>query len=133
MSQRQKIQTSVDAYKSLVPEQLTDTYKGIIAALKTINEGTFEDISAVMKVDKSVVWKRLSELASMQIIYRPGNKRMLKSGRNGYTWMLCNPDKTEKDVKFSREAISKTKPIEHYAKNINQISKTVQTDMFASK
>jgi predicted transcriptional regulator len=103
MNQREKIQTSLDAYHSLEPKQLTEIYGKILMALSVINEGTFEDIAAYLKIDKSRVWKRLSELASMQLIYRTQNRRMLKSGRSGFTWRLCNPEKTEQ---VSRETLS---------------------------
>lgn len=82
--------TSTEAYHSLVPAEMQEIYRLILSALSVLNEATFEEIAAHMRVDKSRVWKRLSELDRMELIYRPGNKRPLKSGRSGFTWMLRN-------------------------------------------
>jgi len=92
---RNVVETSKAAFRSLKVEELNETYRQILDALREINEGTFEDLAAYMRVDKSRVWKRLSELDRMELIYRSGNKRMLKSGRMGFTWMLRNPVKTD--------------------------------------
>jgi predicted transcriptional regulator len=98
MSQREKIQTSLDAYHSLNAKELNETYKQILSALSVLGEADFETIAAYLKCNPSKIWKRMSELHKMELIYRPGNKRMLKSGRNGFTWMLCNPYKTEQPI-----------------------------------
>jgi predicted transcriptional regulator len=94
-------ETSKEAYKSLDPARLRESYKKILLALSELGSGTFEDISKKMKVDKSVVWKRLSELHQMELIYRPGEKKLLKSGRNGYVWSLTTKGmpKTENEMK----------------------------------
>lgn len=91
MGKRKNPETSNEAYRSLKAVEVRETYKNILFALSIIKEGTFEDISRQMNVAPAVVWKRLSELADDGKIYRPGNKRPLKSGRNGYTWMLITP------------------------------------------
>ena len=94
-------ETSKEAYQQLDLSQLRETYRNILLALAELGSGTFEDIAAKMKVDKSTVWKRLSELQRMELIYRPGTKKMLKSGRNGYMWALTSQSipKTEKSMK----------------------------------
>lgn len=81
-------QTSIDAYNSLDPAQLADIYKNILSALAIIKAGTFEDISAQAKLDRDRVWKRLNELEKMELIFRPGTKKKLRSGREGYIWQL---------------------------------------------
>jgi predicted ArsR family transcriptional regulator len=115
MSKRNNPSTSKDAYKSLTPAQLTETYGGILEALKKINEGTFEQIAQSMKVKPDKVWKRISELMAMGLIYRPGNKRTLKSGRQGYTYMLSEPGKEK--VRTTERAIP-GKSVGQYAKDI---------------
>ena len=90
MSERKNPETSNEAYRSLKVSELNETYRLILSALSVLGEGTFEDISAYLKVDKSRIWKRMSELERMQLVYRPGNKRLLKSGRNGFTWCLTS-------------------------------------------
>lgn len=101
MSQRKNPDTSKEAFRSLKAEELAETYKGIILALSRIGEGHFEDIALQMRVKPEKVWKRLSELKEQGLIYRPGNKKALRSGRNGYTWMLTENGlpKTDKSQK----------------------------------
>lgn len=96
---RKNPETSIDAYKSLDPQQLNETYRQILSALDSLGEGSFEDIAAFLKEPPAKIWKRLGELGKMELIYRPGNKRMLKSGRMGFTWMRTNPSKTEQQKK----------------------------------
>lgn len=88
MSKRKNPETSKAAFKSLDPDKLNERYSLILEALSIIKEGTFEEISRVAGLEDKVVWKRLSELAVSGLIYRPGNKRKLRSGREGYTWCL---------------------------------------------
>jgi len=42
-------ETSIDAYRSLDPRELNETYRQILHALDEIGEGTFEDIAAFLK------------------------------------------------------------------------------------
>lgn len=96
---RQNPETSNEAYRSLDPRQLNDTYRQILSALDAIGRGTFEDVAAWLKCNPSKIWKRMSELSKMELIYRPGTKKVLKSGRQGYEWMRTNPSKTEVQAK----------------------------------
>lgn len=130
MSKQQQPETSLEAYKSLDVATLTDIYKKILGVLAVIGEGTFEDIAAQLRVDKSRVWKRMSELERMELVYRPGNKRVLKSGRQGYTWMLTN-GATPKTTKT--EQMLKGKGIEAHTRRISEISErsaVVQQNLF---
>jgi len=101
MPERKNPETSNEAWRSITTADLNDIYKKIIDALNVLGEGTFEEIAAVAMVDKSRVWKRLSEMQRMELCYRPGKKKKLKSGRNGFTWMLCANalKKTEATIK----------------------------------
>jgi predicted transcriptional regulator len=118
MSKRKNPETSKAAFKSLDPDKLNERYTLILEALAKIKEGTFEEISRAAKLNKSVVWKRLSELAASNLIYRPGNKRKLKSGREGYTWMLVG-EVAEKLQ--SRERSLDGKSVSDYSKEITTI------------
>lgn len=88
MAKRSNPETSTAAYKSLRIEDLNDTYREVVAALNEIGNGTFEDIAAHLKCSPSKIWKRLSELEKMEFIYRPGTKKTLKSGRQGFEWAI---------------------------------------------
>jgi len=82
--------TSKEAYKSLNPDEIRGAYRDIMIALSVLIKGTFEDISAYLGEDKSRIWKRLSEMERMGLIFRPGSKKVLKSGRQGYEWALTS-------------------------------------------
>jgi predicted transcriptional regulator len=108
-------ETSKEAYRSLDPNQLNQTYRDILKALKQLTEATYEEIAVHLNENPSKIWKRLSELNKAELIYRPGTKRLLKSGRNGFTWKLKTDD-NEQDRPF--------KPIE--GKAVVDFSKTIQ-------
>lgn len=117
-------QTSIDAFRSLSPIKLSDTYKKIILALSELGSGTFEDIAKKMKVDKSVVWKRLSELERANILYRPGTKKTLKSGRSGFVWMILSLDKISTIIEEAK--LKSTQTIQDHSRNIQAIANSNQ-------
>jgi predicted transcriptional regulator len=86
MSKRKNPETSIEAYQSLDPDSIRDIYKRILWALSQINEGTYECISHALKEKDSKIWKRLKEMQDIGLIYRTENKKVLSSGRKGYTW-----------------------------------------------
>lgn len=125
MAKRKVIETSRAAFQSLQPDHLAEIYRKILEALSKIGEGTFEEIAASAKLPKERVWKRLSELAKDDLIYRPGNKKALRSGREGYTWRLTDKSipktqNAEKALKgpsvadYSRKLIPKKKPTQQH-------------------
>jgi len=113
-------ETSEAAHRSLDPTQLSETRRKILYALSQLFEGTFEDIAVYLKVEKSTIWKRLSELAKDGLIYRTGNKKALRSGRAGYTWRLT--DKTLPKT-TTAEKMLKGPGIAHYSRKIHAIAK----------
>lgn len=121
-------ETSLEAYKSLDPARLTDTYKKILLGLFELGSGTFEDIAKKMKVDKSVVWKRLSELERSNIIYRPGTKKTLKSGRVGFVWMIKSLDGISSLIE--EEKLKATQTIQDHSRNIQAISNSQINKLF---
>lgn len=111
---RKMIETSVEAYRSLDPRELREIYRQILLALDSLGEATHEEIAAFLHLNPSRIWKRLSEAAKMELIYRPGNKRKLKSGRMGFTWMRSNPSRTKeekKDIQNFMDEYQREKPI----------------------
>jgi predicted transcriptional regulator len=115
-------QTSIDAFKSLDRAKLSDTYKKIILALAALGSGTFEDIAKKMKVNESVVWKRLSELERANILYRPGTKKTLKSGKLGFVWMILSLDIISSLIEESK--LKSTQTIQDHSRNIQSIAKS---------
>lgn len=128
MSKSKIQETSMEAYRSLDPTKLRDTYKRIILALSELGSGTFEDIAKKMKVDKSVVWKRLSELERANILYRPGTKKTLKSGRSGFVWMVLSLDGISSLIEEVK--LKSTPTIQDHSRNIQAIaeSKPIQVN-----
>lgn len=95
MSKRNVPQTSKDAHASLKQTEIREMYKRILEALRLIKEGHMEDIAAACKVKPEKVWKRLSEMNEMGLIYRPGNRKKLSSGCSGYTWRITSDEPAE--------------------------------------
>lgn len=114
MAKRKQPETSLEAFRSLDVVQLTEIHQKILWALGQLKEATFEEIALCLRVPKERIWKRMSELAKAEKIYRPGNKRSLQSGRQGFTWMLKDGE--------TIPASLPGKSISDYSKSITQLS-----------
>jgi predicted ArsR family transcriptional regulator len=108
--------TSKAAYDSLKPEMLREDYRLILFALKNIKEGTSQEISASLKLPDDKIRKRLSELAKMGLIYKPGHTHVTKSGNKAYVWRLVEGNEPVQQPK-----ILPGKPVHEYAKAIKSI------------
>lgn len=113
MAKRKLPDTSVDAYNSLDQSQLAEIYQNILFTLRAIQKGTFQDISGFMMVEDARVWKRLAELEKMGFIHRPGTKKKLRSGREGYEWALT--------LKGSPTIQEHSRQIQSIAAKVNQL------------
>lgn len=120
MTTRKHCETSKEAYLSLEPEKIQQIYTDIMKALSVIGEGTFEDIASNLKIDKSRVWKRLSEMQKNGMIFNTGRKKLLKSNRNGFTWMLTqnNTPKTDKEENKFRDKTTFT----NHTRKLSQVN-----------
>jgi predicted transcriptional regulator len=119
MSKKQKPETSLAAYRSLDPVQMAEIYQKILWGLGQIKEGSYEDVALAIRLPKERVWKRLSELMKAGLIYRPGNTKILSSGRKGFTWRLVAKDGPNEKV---TEKSLPGKTISDYSKSIKQLS-----------
>lgn len=90
MSKRNNPQTSKDAFASLDPEKLGEIYKKIVAALRELKQGTYEDIAKVLKMKPEKIWKRMSEAHSKGLVERTGERKKMASGREGFVWIPTN-------------------------------------------
>ena len=117
MGKRKIADTSRAAYESLTPDKLRDDYKKIMSALSVIEEGTSEQIAAKLKCKPDKIWKRLSEMVKMEVIIKPGNKRPLKSGCNGYTYVLTEKGKQLVECNLS---MIPGKTVQDFSRAINQ-------------
>ena len=81
--------TSISAYESVKKDVISSHQGKIINALLLIKSGTYEEIANHLKWDdKNRAARRLSELERLQIVYKPGEKRKTKSGRDAYVYRL---------------------------------------------
>lgn len=126
MATRKNPQTSLDAHKSLQPEQLRETYKQILDALKVLGTASSEQIATYLTVDHSKIHKRTKEMEGMELIFRPGHRVPTKSGCTAYVWQLCgNQPKTTK-----AEKALKGNSVSDYSKKISEIGKQQQQKLF---
>lgn len=114
MSKRTNPSTSTDAYKSLQPDQIRAMYVKIVEALKVIGPSTYEQLAAYMNEKPERVWKRLSEAGRLNLIHRPGERRVMASGRQGFVWAVGAPSEPAR----KRERAMKGKTVAQFAKEI---------------
>jgi len=120
---RNNPETSTEAFRSFEPIKLREIYEKILWGIGQLGECTFEELSVAIKVPKEKIWKRLSEMARLNLIYRPGNKRTLASGCLGYTWKLVEKDK---EPKIETEKFPEGATIQDHSRSIQEISKKAQ-------
>ncbi len=127
MSKKRPPQTSVDAFRSLDPEKISQTHQKIINALALIHKGHFEDIAAKAKINPSSCWKRLSELREKGLIERTTERKNLSSGSQGSVWKL-----TEKGRQAVTEGVLPGKSVADFARALiqPQISPLLQQKLF---
>lgn len=96
--------TSHEAYKSMTKDLLSNHHTKIIEALNYLGNATFEEIAIHLQWDdKNRAARRLSELEREQIIYKPGEKRLTKSGRNAFVYALIK--KEDRKVEYTQSLL----------------------------
>jgi predicted transcriptional regulator len=86
--------TSHEAYKMATPEMLSEHHSKIILALQVLGRATSEEIAAYLNwEDRNRAARRMSELEANSIVFKPGEKRKTKYGRNAYVYQLINKEK----------------------------------------
>ena len=100
-------QTSLDAYHSQTSEKLTADHQKIVDALNILGQSNYENIAALARMDRHAVGRRLKEMELHGLIYKPGTKSFLKSGRYGYDYRLTNPEKVDKKIEPKKSVVIK--------------------------
>lgn len=95
------------------PKKTREIYAQITWALTQIGEGTYEEIALALRVDKSKVWKRLSEMQRLEMIVKTETRKKLSSGATGYTW--------KNTLKTSLTVQDRSRNIESIAKTVTQL------------
>lgn len=101
MSKRKNPPTSTEAYKSIDPSTIRKMYKDILGTLNIIETGTYEDIASFLEEKPERIWRRLSEMGEMGLIHRPGDRKLMSSGRYGMVWKIgaaVEPEKKKKKI-----------------------------------
>ena len=98
-------ETSREAYNSLHPETQRKMYDKIIAALKVLGVAHYEDLSDYLGCqDRNQISRRLKEMEGLQLIWKPGGKKLTKRGRNAFVYQLTSESspKTEATEKVMK-------------------------------
>src|ERR1700739_2406135 len=115
MGTRKNPETSNEAFRSLDPIKINEIHKKILAALGVLNSGTYEELATHLNLEPQRVWRRLSELGKANLIHRPGERKTMKSGRQGMVWKLGpSPEPIKK-----KERVMAGKSVVDYSKAIN--------------
>ena len=80
--------TSSDAYESIKDHRQVMYDKIIVGLVKLGVGGTFEEIAFASKLKPDQVWKRLSEMEQLGIIFNVGITRPTTSGRKAMVRQL---------------------------------------------
>lgn len=84
-------ETSHEAFDLMTKPLISNHQQQIIHALKQLKKATFEEIAIFLDWDdKNRAARRLSEMEREQIIYKTGEKRKTKYGRNAFVYCLTN-------------------------------------------
>jgi predicted transcriptional regulator len=89
--QRKLPSTSIEAYKMVHDEMRNEHHRKIVAALRKLKIANYEEISTLTTLEKTQVGRRLCELERMEIVYKPGVKKLTRSGRPAFVYQL-RPD-----------------------------------------
>lgn len=117
MGKRKVPPTSLEAWRSITQEQLSDHHAKILSALALIKRGSAEKISDNSTLSYWQVTKRLSELERKQLIYKTGAIVATKTGRKAEVYALCKPGEVPKK---ETERLMPGKTVADYAKGFYQ-------------
>jgi predicted ArsR family transcriptional regulator len=113
--------TSLEANRRAVPEMREAHHAKIIEALKELRSANYEIIAKKLGMDRHQIGRRLSELESTGVVYKPGIKTKTSSGREAFNYALtCEPklsptEEADVIIKHATELTSKKK-VTFYAK-----------------
>lgn len=119
---RKNPSTSIDAYRALDPEKISQTHQKIINALGALGKGHYEDLAKKAGIKPDSCWKRLSELRTAGLIHRTEERKKLKSGSQGSVWILTDAGKSK-----TTESILPGKSVADFSKAILNQPKPNQT------
>lgn len=84
-----QVETSKEAFLALRPEHLRKMYVRIVEALKVLGTAHYEDLSDYLQCqDRNQISRRLKEMEEMELIWKPGGKKLTKRNRNAFVYQL---------------------------------------------
>lgn len=92
MPKRKVAETSLEAWRSITQEQLSDHHAKILAALTDLKKASAEQISTHTNLHYWQITRRMSELERKNLIYKTGVKVATRTGRSAAVYALCKPD-----------------------------------------
>lgn len=131
MNKQNLPETSHAANVSMTYEMRKKHHGKIILALKEIGSGNYEQIADFLGMDRHQVGRRLKELETEMIVWKPGLKSNTKSGRQAFIYQLTGQSqpKVEKEHTFKKGEMG----FDTYANEIiksAQNNGTVQQELF---
>lgn len=115
---RKKVETSIEAYNLLNEEHISNHHRKILIALRLLKNGNYEQISQKASMDRHQVARRLNELESKGLVYKPGIKTLTSTGRNSFVYSLTADGKVYSPAPVER--VMKGKSVSDFAKEIIQ-------------
>lgn len=79
--------TSHEAWARAKP-MISGHHAKILAALQVLGQETAEGIAKFLCMEHSQINRRVSEMERLELIYKPGLKKLTKTGRNAYVWCI---------------------------------------------
>jgi hypothetical protein len=121
MHKRKLPETSLEARRSLDPEKIAKMYLRIVEALNAIGSGTYEDIAAHLKEQPVRIWKRMSECNRLGLAHRTGDRKLMKSNRQGFVWA---PGPSTETVQREQKVMKGPSVVDH-SRKIQEIQKSI--------
>lgn len=81
-------ETSHEANTRATVEMRQNHYGKIEGALRSLELATYEQIADLLHMDRHQIGRRLGEMETAGIVFKPGTKWPTKSGRNAYQYTL---------------------------------------------
>ena len=125
MSSKTKLPSTSHAANVAMTYEMRKQHHGkIIAALKSLGSGTYEELADFSGLESHAVGRRLSELEREQIVWKPGTQKKTKSNRSAYIYQLTGDSqpKTETAQKQVEKAMGEKGSLPEISRQIHKIA-----------
>ena len=129
-------ETSLEAYEQVSHDMLCDHYKIILKALGELKIAIAEEIATHIKAaDKNMVSRRMKELEGLGYVFKPGTKKLTKSGRNAFQYSLTGTEVTIFTLPEKKYVKGETSAADYASQIIAKTKqgKAIQADLFSNE